>query len=233
VNTLQRSLVTHVPLLMQSLIKGAANEVLRAGPQSRMVFCINTHPYELTDEEKAELCAAMEISVGDSAEYECVKVPLEFLTPENIKSQYSVLIMYEFADWMRMHAEAFREFRMRDVIIYAPTLLEKKPTDKEMKEMAEMQMDPFDSARIAAAPAFQLHFLTTDVFCMRDATRDAKMVQMYYSDPNKVDDILKQEELKEAQQNGSEQKSTLTKEEAAALFQELSVDQPESGDTNK
>lgn len=220
VDTLQRSLVTHVPLLLQALIKGAANEVLRAGPQSRMVFSINTHPYDLSEEEKAEILAALEISVGDSAEYECVKIPLEFLTPEYCKSQYAAMVMYEFADWMVMHAEAFKEVRMRNVVIYAPMLLRVKPSDQELREMSEKSIDPFDSARIAASPAFELRFLTTDVFCMRDAARDVKMVQMYYSDTKNVDELIQKGEAELASEP-PEEKSTLTPEEAAQLLQEL------------
>jgi len=160
--------------------------------------------------------AAMQLIIGDSSEWECVRIPLEYLTPDIVKSQFSVMVMYEFADWMRMHAPAFEHIRMREVIIYAPMLLDKKPTDAEMREFNEKGLDLFESARIAASPAFQLQFLTTDVFCARDAKRDAKMAQMKFSDPNKVDAILEKEES-----GGEKQKNDLSLEEMKELLKEL------------
>lgn len=222
VNTLKKSIITNVTLLLQSLIKSAANEVLRAGPQTRMIIVLNTHPYELTSEERDEMIAAMQTIIGDSCEFECVRIPLEFLTPEIVKSQFSVMVLYEFADWMQMHASAFEHIRMRNVVIYAPMLLQKKPTVQEMREFNEKGLDLFESARIAASPAFQLQFLTTDVFSLRDPVRDAKMTQMKFSDPNKVDAALaKQEQEAGTEASGEKSKVDLTPEEMKELLKTL------------
>lgn len=178
VDTLKNSLMTNMTLLMGSFVKSAAKDVLSSGPQTNLIFDINIHPYQLDEEEKQDLLGVLEFHVGDAPEYNIVSIPNEFLTPQICKDQYSVLVLYDFAEWMRMHAPAFKEARMPNMVVYAPRLLEKLPTAEENKLLMEAQLDPFEASRIAASPAFTLRFLTVDMYCVRDAAQDAKRTQM-------------------------------------------------------
>lgn len=182
VETLKNSMMTNMTLLMGSFIKSAAEEVFAGNAPTGMVFDINIHPYQLDEEERSDLVGALEFHVGDAAEFNIVSIPNEFLTPSICKSQYAVLVMYDFPDWLRMHGEAFKVTRMPNMIIYAPRLLEKLPTPEENRKLTEMQLDPFEAARVAASPGFSIRFLTVDMFCIRNAIDDARRFQIKCSD---------------------------------------------------
>lgn len=181
VETLKCSMMSQITLLMASFIKSAAEEVFAGAAPTAMIFDINIHPYQMDEEEKSDLVGALEFHIGDAAEFNVVSIPNEFLTPAICKSQYAVLVMYDFPDWLRMHGEAFKVTRMPNMIIYAPRLLEKLPTPEENKKMVEMQLDPFEAARLAASPGFSIRFLTIDMFCIRDAVDDVRRLQMKHS----------------------------------------------------
>lgn len=182
VETLKCSMMTNATLLMGTLVKTSANQVLSGSAPVRMIFDINIYPYVLDEDERNDLLGVLEFHVGDAPEYNIVSIPNEFLTPVICKSQYAVLVMYDFPDWMRMHADAFKEFRMPDLLIYAPQLLEKLPTPEENKKLLEMNLDPFEASRLAASPAFSIRFLTIDVFSIRNAVEDAKRLMMEASE---------------------------------------------------
>ena len=179
--TLQNSLMTNITLLMGYFVRTSANEVLKGGQPNVLSFQINIHPYEMDAEEKQDLIGALEFHVGDAAEISVVSIPNEFLTPEACKEQYAVLVMYDFANWLTMHSEKFKQVRMPNMVVYAPKLLQKLPTKAEQKEMGEMNADPFEVAVIAASPAFSLRFLTVDTFSVRNPEKDVKRAQMKFS----------------------------------------------------
>lgn len=174
VTTLKHSMMTNAHLLLASFIRSAVNESVAGGAETKLIISLNIHPYKLEPEDKEDLLGALEFILGEGCEFEVVSIPPEFLTPQICKDQYSVLVMYEFRQWMEMHAPAFKECRMPNVIIYAPKILSEKPSAEEMKEFTEAGMDPFEAARISAAPAFALRFVTVDVFCARNAVEDMK-----------------------------------------------------------
>lgn len=177
-DTLKSSMMTNIHLLMESFIRSSAKDVMAGGQLSNMIFDINIHPYVMDDEERQDLIGILEAIVGDAPEYNIISVPNEFLTPQHCKANYQVMVMYDFADWMRMHAPIFKEFRMPDLLIYAPQLLEKLPSPEEAQEMEKAGVDPFEASRIAAAPAFGIRYLTIDMYCIRDPERDVKQLQM-------------------------------------------------------
>ena len=181
--TLKNSMMTNITLLMGSFVKSAANDVLSGKDPTAMIFDINIHPYELDEETKQDLIGALEFHIGDAPQYNIVSYSNESLTPEVCKDRYAVMVMYDFADWMRKHAEAFKETRMPNMVIYAPRILEKLPTPEENKQLIEAQLDPFEASRLAASPAFTIRFLSIDMYSIRDGSEDAKRTQMQNSKP--------------------------------------------------
>lgn len=181
VETLKKSMMTNMTLLLGSFIKSATNEVLGGNPPNALIFDINIHPYQLDEDERNDLLGVLEVHVGDAVEYNIISVPDEFLTPQHCKATYQVMVLYDFANWMRMHSGVFKEFRMPDVTIYAPQLLEKLPTPAENQEMIDAKLDPFEASRLAASPAFAIRFLTMDMYSIRDPVKDVKRFQMHHS----------------------------------------------------
>lgn len=172
VETLSSSMMTNIPLLLAALHKAARNEALNSGPQVDVKFKLNIYPYKLDDVTKEELKIVFDVHVSPDSEVDVIDVPLEFLTPAYCKENFAAMVMYDFKEWMTMYSEQFKEFRMTNVVVYAPEILDRPLSDEDRKEIQKAQIDIFDAAVFAAAPAFGLRFLTIDMFSMRDPEKD-------------------------------------------------------------
>lgn len=164
VETLQRSVLTNVILLLKGIVKGTYDDLFTGGQNEGVEFVLNTYPYDLTEEEISLMVKSISVKTFKSASVKAIYVSDEFLTPAYCKENFTMMIMYSYAQWLEMHVKAFETVRMPKVAILAPALYRKVPTDAEFEEMKADNMHPFRAAEIAVAPLFALRLLDASVF---------------------------------------------------------------------
>lgn len=126
---------------------------------------VNTHPYELTEEEISELGKSIAIWVGDHAKVELIHLSDEELTPAYCKARFSLMVMYEYENWMNVHSEAFKRCRLPTVMLMAPAIyFNKVPTKEELERELKESMHPLRALEWLASPIIELKLMDVTLF---------------------------------------------------------------------
>lgn len=122
---------------------------------------VNLFPYnDLTDEEKVEIGKAISALLLHLAPVELTYIEPKDLTPKHCKQSYSVMMMYEYNDWMNMHAEAFKSTLLPEVMLLVPAIyFEGKPTPESLESITKEAAHPMRALELLASPLIELKVL--------------------------------------------------------------------------
>lgn len=130
---------------------------------------VNVAPYVLSDNEKSILLNSLRILVGDKAPITILDMKLEELTPQFVKKNLNVLVMYEYYRWLEHFSanETFKRVSCPDVTLLGPQLYFKAlPTQAELAAVKELKVTHFQAMELTAAPFIKLILLPIDIFSM-------------------------------------------------------------------
>lgn len=158
---LEKSYITYFTAhSFHAMIKGLIDENLNTPHSSAFVIVINEYPHRLTPAEQDVFKMSLFRTVGLEFNIQFVRYDLDTLTPSFVSSNYAMMLMYDYEQFIRIHGEAMCKLPIREVKLYAPALFGVKvPTMDEMKEMMERQVDPFSEVRLLASPMIDLEFI--------------------------------------------------------------------------
>jgi hypothetical protein len=168
--TLEASIITEIPFILNELVSKLERDTIDQPFADRVEVEVNIWPYRL----EVETCEALELAVMARAGYmskvTCVNIPYPKLTPQVVHHRYSGMIMYNFRDWMALHMEAFRHFRMPKVTILAPALFHDPkliPGENAFVEDGmHAEVSPFQLSELAMVEWFSLSLLPAVNFSM-------------------------------------------------------------------
>lgn len=130
---------------------------------------INTYPYLLSpEEEKVLLNSFSEISEG-KAIVELIFKSKEELTPSFVKNEISILVLYEYYEWLEIHSqnENFKKITCPQVTLIGPAIYFKSlPTAKDLQLEKEAKVNAFRAMELTAAPLIGLVLLPINNFSM-------------------------------------------------------------------
>lgn len=136
--TLSKSMATQMVLELKRIVSDIqADNHLRPLDQGRdkVKITVNTYPYSLTPEERGDIEDVILSHIDELCPVEVVRLRPEDLTVQRIKDVYSVLIMYDYGEWLESQTQNFRKCQLTDVVLIAPTLWFKdKISAAEMEE---------------------------------------------------------------------------------------------------
>jgi hypothetical protein len=173
-SVLRRSVLTNIVYLLASFVKSSREDVAKGGQNMGIEFCVNVHPYKLTDDEAKEILNVLQFRLGSDITISSINVSDQELTPEICKEHYAVMVRYSFHEWLEMHLEAFKKCKMPSMVLYAPALFAKVPTAAEQKELVDMKLDPFQATEIACSTTFALRLLEPNLFSIHDGIKTRK-----------------------------------------------------------
>lgn len=169
------SIATRIPMVLSTIvgkINGArAEDATMPTPK----ITVNTFPYNFSEDERRMLEAAIACYIGVSSSITLVHIPTHTLTPNYIKSNWGIMVMYDFIGWLNMHHAALLEAPIPGVTFYAPRLRESdkltmddvyshfEDNPEERKRIDKI--DPFDSMSILMVAAVDLHWLEVSEYC--------------------------------------------------------------------
>lgn len=166
VDTLKRSMMTHVPLMLRELITKLEQDEEQTPFSTQLSIEVNTWPYQLSVEEQDTLLLAVMSYGGIQTIPEVVcKHPSE-LTPEKVKKTYSGLIMYNYRDWLELHLAELQKWPCPRVTLLAPALYHGPEPD--MEELQRQGLQPnisgFEVIEISMAESIGLQLLDIKYF---------------------------------------------------------------------
>lgn len=168
--TLEASLITEIPFILNELVSKLERDTIDMPFADRVEVEVNIWPYKL----ELETCRALELAVMARAGYmskvTCVNIPYPKLTPPVVHQRYSGMIMYNFREWMALHMDTFKHFRMPKVTIMAPALFHDPaliPSENAFVEDGmHPEVSPFQLSEMALIEMFSLSLLPAVNFSM-------------------------------------------------------------------
>lgn len=168
VSTLMASVVTHIPQVINTIIKMYHDSNEHALSDLDVVLYVNTYPYELINEE---LCLLEDILLDAMPLLKEIKfTPYTFksLTPKFIKSNFDYVIMYNYDLWTQIHVTELKKILMPKVHFFIPRLFQREPTQDEFAGSPEFEklwkLDPFKVMECILAPKMGLTYIAASDF---------------------------------------------------------------------
>lgn len=165
VDTLIASVATNAFLLLQACVKGTLEDKALGGQNNGICFVVNYFPYDLEPEEVDEMRLMILARTGNVADVQMVSIREKDLTPRRIKTDYALMIKYDYVPWYEMHLDAIQETPIPGVTLIAPALyFNAVPNQQEMDELAKDKIHPFHATEVASAPVISLKLLNVSTF---------------------------------------------------------------------
>lgn len=158
--TLQNSLLTNmVPLLRHLVGKLKEQSIVRPFHDGARL-AINTHPYKLTIEEQNEIGKAIAVWMHGIAPVNIVNLNNSELTPIHCKNNYSLMVMYDYGEWLETNADLFLKTQIPDVSMFVPAIyFINKPSKEELDRMLRESMHPMKAIKTLAKGIISLELI--------------------------------------------------------------------------
>jgi hypothetical protein len=171
--TLSKSTMTQIPLVMREILS-KVTELQQNDPHlSVPKVVVNIHPYKLSDEVVDMLLSAMAIHAGEEYEYRHVSIPPQALTPQYIRSNWKIVLMYDFWEWLEHHFTGLVGEPTRSVAMYVPklrtirdmTLEEYMKEEDGVSQQTNMEdINPFVAFQMLLCEHLDVEFMCVDEF---------------------------------------------------------------------
>ena len=158
--TLANSMLTNIMAVVRKLVSGIKEQAIIRPFAEGAEVVINCFPYELSEDENIMIGKAVNSWLQDTAVIKIINCDKKEITPEHCKSNYSVLIMYDYGDWVNIHADAFARTQIPDILLLAPKIyFEKKPSEAELAEAIKDAMHPMKATEFLVSTVVELKLI--------------------------------------------------------------------------
>lgn len=170
VMTLQASLMTQVPLILNDLVKKLELESVETPFSKGVEVEVNYWPYSLSEEEIDGLQLSIMYYSGIQTIVRLISVPSTQLTLRYLKSRYTGAIIYNLSEFLEQRGVELTQVLMPDFPIIAPGLWKDKvPTPEEIvEEGMSLDIVPFRFVEMSLTSNFQLNLIPAKYFSILD-----------------------------------------------------------------
>lgn len=173
-NSVLSNMVRWVHELCAELLCKHASDPMQGLPEVH----VNIHPFTFTAEVLKAFTEAVTYWMPDGVPIKIINYNVHSLTPEVIKANYGMVVMYDFNGWLSVHRDALQECKLYDTPIVYPAIYftGSAPNDDEIEEIARsLNLTEYDKDELAFASIEKvlgewLHLMSVDVdlFCFMD-----------------------------------------------------------------
>lgn len=162
---LQRSRLTAIGPVINEIVMQLERETVHGPIAGDVEVHVNTHPFNLLEEERKAIQIAVSAHVGVNARVKVVHIATEHLTPSEIKQEYSAVFMYNFEDWLTTHGELIFQSRMPTVIFVVPALYRERVPDQDEVHIDDAaEVSPFATLEHFMIETISLHMVNPQYF---------------------------------------------------------------------
>ncbi|WDS62240.1 hypothetical protein [Pseudomonas phage D6] len=97
-------------------------------------LAINTAPYVMSPSERATMIEIIQLKYGRELNVKLVDYTIEELTVERLADEFGAMIIYDFANWFKIHHVAIVGVLMPDFNIVHPKLFDMDPSELTLEE---------------------------------------------------------------------------------------------------
>lgn len=134
---------------------------------------VNLWPYVLSVEECDELAAAMTAYLPYDVRVTTCFIPVKDMTVEALKREYSGVVLYDLAEWFKMHGREFETVSMPAVTMWAPKLHANGGQAFKVGDLGEEfdHLEPYSAIERFISPLVALELLDVEYFSILRPSR--------------------------------------------------------------
>lgn len=159
--TLKQAVLTAAHRLLTQFIKDTLLALVNSPFRRQPRIVVNTFPYVLSPSEEQVLLEGLVRITHQKADIALIHQSLDSLTPELVKTDYIQLVMYNYWDWLEVHAvnKNWEKTSCLQTTLFGPQLV------KSNQAARQLEGEPVFSAIESAVSCFvQLVLLPTQLF---------------------------------------------------------------------
>lgn len=124
--TLSASIRSNItPFILRLFTDEHINQLNQMGdPTDQVALTVNYWPYDLDSNEVEWLRDIMHELYGASTTIELISVPIQDVTPQFLNENFAACVMYEFHEWIKMHAVELGKIRINCFNFIGPKVFE-------------------------------------------------------------------------------------------------------------
>lgn len=164
---LKKSGVTQIVMMIEEYVNKMQNQNLVSPFHQIPKVVLNTYPYQLTESEIDNFKRLLVRYTNKQALVDVVHLSYESLTPSYVKKNLSMLIMYDYHQWLEIHAanKNFETTTCPEVTVVGPMLYFNGPMKQtDILLLKKENLTPFQSIEAVAGPLVHLTLLPVELF---------------------------------------------------------------------
>lgn len=165
--TLKKSGVTQIIVLIEEFVSKLQNQNLVTPFHSIPKIVLNTYPYQLTENEIDVFKRLLVRYTNKNAAIDIVNMSYEALTPLYVKKHLSMLIMYDYHQWLEIHAQNknFETIMCPEVTLVGPMIFFNGPMKQtDVILLKKENLTPFEGIEAIANPLVNLTLFPIEMF---------------------------------------------------------------------
>jgi hypothetical protein len=159
---LANAVVTPMGEMLTQFTYSTLHQVINTPFHYQPKILLNIHPYHLTEDEIYVIMESIRTLTCSKADIQIIDVAYADISPSYVKSNISIMVMYEYYKWLEIHSVngAFRRVSCPEVTLLGPAIYFTDPvsTDATIEAMEAMQT--------LAAPLIGLRLLPIENFSL-------------------------------------------------------------------
>lgn len=161
---LEHSLSTHIRDVVIDFVKKTVSQPLEGSAYIlKPKIIINTHPYSPSEDTINNIIKIFIKLTNEEADIQIVSMSINDITPKYVKDNLSILILYDYTNWLEHHHEAFKKTTCPEVSLLGPKIFFKEVDLSKINQT----IDPFESVEFITAPFISLHLLPINMFSIK------------------------------------------------------------------
>ena len=168
VSILKNSWSTPMADLMTDFVMKTLKQTLRTPFHKQPKIDINSYPYVLNDTDAEIIIAAVAAKTNQQCDVSMVSYSPSDLNPVFLKNHYEVVMMYDFQEWLEVHAVSgvWKKYTCPNVSVMAP-LMVKNPDSYDKNMKIQNIFSDYETLSKTMAPYVDMQFLPLEAYCWK------------------------------------------------------------------
>lgn len=139
VRFLENSTITRILLSVKSKVDNIENRNKYYNETTVPEVMLNVYPFSFPEDKMEHIRNLLFYKLGSDCLVSVVRIEPVDVSPFFFKSSNVVsAFIYDMSTWVNNHIKALETVRIPDTILYFPSVLAEKPSEKEMKEITKL-----------------------------------------------------------------------------------------------
>lgn len=156
---LEKTRITPIALMVNDFVNKTIDMSLNSPYKMLPRVMINVHPYELSPEEETLIIQGLIGVVDQRADIQLVSYSVEKIHPLFVKRYLSMMIMYRYDEWLKIHAygDGFKKVNCSDIGLIGPEI-------SFIKNEQDVKENPYRAAEFMFQPIIGLKLIPVNNF---------------------------------------------------------------------